>query len=75
MRGAAGIDGQAAEAEEEDSADELTNTGKEVKKLVRKVDKEGLYESDNEDDDNPYYSGVSSDTLHTDLPALMLQAV
>lgn len=38
----------------EDEDDQLTGTGKEIKKLVRKADKSGLYDSD--DDDNPYAS-------------------
>ncbi|GAA5867692.1 hypothetical protein JCM3774_003378 [Rhodotorula dairenensis] len=40
----------------DDDDDRLTGTGKEIKKLVRKSDKTGLYESDDDDDDNPYAS-------------------
>lgn len=42
--------------DEDDDEDDLTNTGKELKKLVKKGDKEGAYESDNDDFDNPYAS-------------------
>ena len=38
----------------EDENDELTGTGREIKKLVKKTDKSGAYDSD--DDDNPYAS-------------------
>lgn len=58
MRGATGLDGEAPTAEEDDDTEELTNTGKEVQKLVRKTDKDGLYESDGDEEDNPYFSGV-----------------
>jgi transcription initiation factor TFIIF subunit alpha len=37
-----------------DDDDELTGTGREIKKLVKKTDKSGAYESD--DDENPYAS-------------------
>lgn len=42
-------------ADEDEDRDRLTGTGKEIKKLVRKSDKTGVYESD-DDDDNPYAS-------------------
>lgn len=54
MRAAERPDAIPDEAADEDE-DRLTGTGKEIKKLVRKSDKTGLYESD-DDDDNPYAS-------------------
>ena len=52
MRAAERPDAIPDEPADED-ADRLT--GKEIKKLVRKSDKTGVYESDDEDD-NPYAS-------------------
>ncbi|CEQ39045.1 SPOSA6832_00531 [Sporobolomyces salmonicolor] len=46
--------------DEEDEIDALTNTGKELKKLVKKSDKSGAYESD--EDENPYASSDEDDT-------------
>lgn len=44
------------EVEDDDEATKrLTGTGKEIKKLVKKSDKSGAYESDDEDE-NPYAS-------------------
>ncbi|KAG0665390.1 hypothetical protein C6P46_006837 [Rhodotorula mucilaginosa] len=54
MRAAERPDAIPDEPADED-ADRLTGTGKEIKKLVRKSDKTGVYESDDEDD-NPYAS-------------------
>lgn len=48
-----------------DEDDELTGTGREIKKLVKKTDKSGAYESD--DEENPYAS-VSKMIKHN-LPA------
>lgn len=49
-----------AEKADDDDEDEeefsLTATGEEIKKLVKKGDKEGAYESDGDDFDNPYAS-------------------
>ncbi|KAK4701220.1 small nuclear ribonucleoprotein D1, partial [Phenoliferia sp. Uapishka_3] len=42
--------------EDDEEFEELTNTGKAVKKLVKKLDKNQMYESDGDDDDNPYAS-------------------
>lgn len=44
-----------AEDDDEAAAKRLTGTGKEIKKLVKKSDKSGAYESDDEDE-NPYAS-------------------
>lgn len=55
---------------EEEDADQLTGTGKEIKKLVRKSDKEGLYESD--EDDNPYGSVSSQRDLELASSRLLL---
>lgn len=49
----------AEKAEDDDDEEEeftLTATGQEIKKLVKKGDKEGAYESDGDDFDNPYAS-------------------
>ena len=43
-----------------DEDEELTGTGREIKKLVKKTDKSGAYDSD--DEENPYAS-VSFDPL------------
>jgi len=45
-----------------DEDDELTGTGREIKKLVKKTDKSGAYESD--DEENPYAS-VSQMIMHS----------
>ncbi|GAA6010935.1 hypothetical protein JCM11491_004608 [Sporobolomyces phaffii] len=42
-----------------DDDDELTGTGREIKKLVKKTDKSGAYESD--DEENPYASSDEED--------------
>lgn len=59
MRGANRPDA-IADDDDDDEFQELTNTGKEVKKLVRKSDKSALYESDGDESDNPYASVRSS---------------
>ena len=64
MRAANGYD--AAPVDDDDDEEELkalTNTGKEVKKLVKKVEKNRAYESDGDDDDNPYASVSRSNSL------------
>ncbi|GAA5990655.1 hypothetical protein JCM10908_003173 [Rhodotorula pacifica] len=55
MRAAERPDAIPDEPAEADGDEGLTGTGKEIKKLVRKSDKTGVYESD-DDDDNPYAS-------------------
>jgi transcription initiation factor TFIIF subunit alpha len=49
MRGANRYEGMAEEDDDEDEEDELTNTGKDIKKLVRKNDRSGAYDSDEDD--------------------------
>ncbi|GAA5925070.1 transcription factor IIF subunit TFG1 [Sporobolomyces koalae] len=58
MRGAERPDEIPDDLEGEDD-EELTGTGREIKKLVKKSDKSGAYESD--DDDNPYASSDEED--------------
>jgi transcription initiation factor TFIIF subunit alpha len=54
MRAANRIDDNAEDNEEVEEEEKLTNTGKEVKKIVKKVDKDAVNESDEEE--NPYAS-------------------
>ncbi|GAA5901873.1 uncharacterized protein JCM6883_000423 [Sporobolomyces salmoneus] len=44
---------------DEDEHEDLTGTGREIKKLVKKTDKSGAYESD--DEENPYASSDEED--------------
>ncbi|GAA6012571.1 hypothetical protein JCM10207_009044 [Rhodosporidiobolus poonsookiae] len=46
--------------EEEEDAGRLTGTGREIKKMIKKSDKSGAYESE-DDEENPYASDVDSD--------------
>lgn len=48
MRGANRYEGMAEVDYDEEDDDELTNTGKDIKKLVRKNDKSGAYDSDDD---------------------------
>lgn len=45
------------DADEEEDEDDLTGAGKAIRKLMRKTDKDGVYDSD--DERNPYASSVS----------------
>lgn len=49
MRGANRYEGMAEADEDEEDENELTNTGKDIKKLVRKNDRTGAYDSDDDD--------------------------
>lgn len=53
MSGANGVR-DLEEEDEEKALEELTRPGREIKKLVKKIDKSAVYESD--DEDNPYAS-------------------
>ena len=50
-------EGYIDEDESEDEGDQLTGAGKAMKKLVRNLEKNNAYDSD--DDENPYASSVS----------------
>ncbi|GAA5871135.1 hypothetical protein JCM16303_001702 [Sporobolomyces ruberrimus] len=59
MRGAERPDEVPDNVDGDDNEEELTGTGREIKKLVKKSDKSGAYESD--DDENPYASSDEED--------------
>lgn len=67
MRSAKGFE-EVVDDPDDEEEEELTNTGKAVKKLVKKLAKNQAYESDGEDDDNPYASAVRSIPLPTWCP-------
>lgn len=45
---------ESADEEESDDEKRLTTQGDEIKRLVKQNDKTGLYDSDDEDGENPY---------------------
>ncbi|GJN88021.1 hypothetical protein Rhopal_000977-T1 [Rhodotorula paludigena] len=49
------------EAEDDEAVQQLTGTGKEIKKLVKKSDKTGAYDSEDEEE-NPYASDEAADS-------------
>ncbi|KAL5487678.1 TFG1 [Sanghuangporus weigelae] len=59
-------EGYIDEDEEEEDADNLTGTGKDIKKLVRKIEKNAAYESD--EDKNPYASSEEEEEEETPIP-------
>ncbi|KAL5527753.1 hypothetical protein ACEPAG_6554 [Sanghuangporus baumii] len=59
-------EGYIDEDEEEEDADNLTGTGKDIKKLVRKIEKNTAYESD--EDKNPYASSEEEEEEETPTP-------
>lgn len=67
MRAARHFEEAVPDDDDDDEVAELTNTGKEVKKLVRKGN--AAYDSDGDDDENPYNvhllvrTGVNSATV------------
>lgn len=54
-------DGHIDESEDEEDEEHLTGAGKAMKKLVRKIDKNAGYDSDEEK--NPYASSVRTRTI------------